>query len=51
MKKLNLADFKLKVAKDAKSNDALLSRLAGATLACCHEPDGPSEYPPMHMIG
>lgn len=35
MKKLNLADFKLKVASDSKKQN-LLDQLAGDTQADCH---------------
>ena len=40
MKKLNLADFKLKLAKDDSNKQELLDKLAGATQADCHDDPG-----------
>jgi hypothetical protein len=37
MKKLNLAEFKLKMAKDDSNKQALLDKLAGATQGTCHD--------------
>ena len=39
MKKLNLANFKLKMASDDSNKQDLLNRLAGATQADCHDDD------------
>jgi hypothetical protein len=37
MKKLNLAEFKLKMAKDDSNKQALLDKLAGQTQGTCHD--------------
>lgn len=44
MKKLNLADFKLKMASDDPNKQELLDRLAGRTQATCHD------HPPICCI-
>ncbi len=44
MKKLNLADFKMKLASDDSNKSNLLDKLAGRTQATCHD------HPPICCI-